>query len=69
MNYRINHMYCCASATPDGDPDITEAKWRMLPSHAQKIHEQCSHEPLTGEARHRLWISQGISAEFLFLFF
>ena len=69
INCIINHMYYCASTTPDGDPDIIEAKWRMLPLHAQNIHGQCTHEPLSGEARHRLWISQGVSEEFLFLFF
>ena len=30
INCIINHVYYCASTTPDGDPDIIEAKWRMF---------------------------------------
>ena len=50
INCIINHMYYCASTTPDGNPDIIEAKWRMLPLLSQNIHGQCTHEPLTEEA-------------------
>ena len=56
----MNHMYYLASTTPDGDPDVMEAKWRMLALHVQNIHDKCTHRELKGEARNRLWLIAGI---------
>ena len=55
----MNHMYFVASATPEGDPDVMERKWRMLALHVQNIHDKCTHRKLEGEARNRLWLIVG----------
>ena len=52
----VNHLYWCASSTPDGDPDLMEAKWRSLSNHIQDIHEghsetyqSCQHPALDSD--------------------
>ncbi|KAF3833164.1 hypothetical protein F7725_026829, partial [Dissostichus mawsoni] len=59
----IYHLYWTASSTPDGDPDVMEAKWQSMVNHVQDIHEHgtpafpcCAHPPLEGEARDKEWL-------------
>uniref|UniRef100_A0A671TX43 Uncharacterized protein n=1 Tax=Sparus aurata TaxID=8175 RepID=A0A671TX43_SPAAU len=59
----INHLYWAAASTPDGDPDVMEAKWNCMVNHVQDIHEHgtpaflsCAHPPLEGEARNKQWL-------------
>ncbi|KAI4828836.1 hypothetical protein KUCAC02_022908, partial [Chaenocephalus aceratus] len=59
----INHLYWTAASTPDGDPDVMEAKWQSMVNHVQDIHEHgtpafpcCAHPPLEGEARDKEWL-------------
>lgn len=62
----INHLYWTAASTPDGDPNVMEAKWRSMVNHVQDIHEHgdaafthCAHPPLEGEAREKEWLEPG----------
>lgn len=62
----INHLYWAAASTPDGDPDVMEAKWKSMVNHVQDIHEHgtpaflsCAHPPLEGEARNKQWLEPG----------
>lgn len=62
----INHLYWTAASTPDGDPDMMEAKWKSIVSHVQDIHKHgtpafpsCAHPPLEGEARNKEWLEPG----------
>ena len=34
----INHLYWCASSTPDGNGDIIEAKWLSVLNHIRNRH-------------------------------
>ncbi|CAM4276375.1 unnamed protein product [Leuciscus chuanchicus] len=59
----VNHLYWTAASTPDGDPDVMQAKWQSLVNHVQDIHEHdtpafpcCSHPPLEGEQRNKQWL-------------
>ncbi|KAJ4942396.1 hypothetical protein JOQ06_012262 [Pogonophryne albipinna] len=65
----INHLYWTAASTPDGDPDVMEAKWQSMVNHVQDIHEHgtpafpcCAHPPLEGEARDKEWLEPGTTA-------
>ncbi|KAF3842820.1 hypothetical protein F7725_001669 [Dissostichus mawsoni] len=62
----INHLYWTAASTPDGDPDVMEAKWQSMVNHVQDIHEHgtpafpcCAHQPLEGQARDKEWLEPG----------
>ena len=62
----INHLYWAAASTPDGDPDVMEAKWKSMVNHVQDILEHgtpaflsCAHPPLKGEARNKQWLEPG----------
>ena len=63
-----NHMYWCAASTPDGDGQMMQDKWKMLPLHIQNIHinqssdiyPSCGHGEQEGEARDRLWRQPGM---------
>ncbi|KAK1875808.1 THAP domain containing protein 10 [Dissostichus eleginoides] len=62
----INHLYWTAASTPDGDPDVMEAKWQSMVNHVQDIHEHgtpafpcCAHPPLEGQARDKEWLEPG----------
>ncbi|KAI4805509.1 hypothetical protein KUCAC02_010119 [Chaenocephalus aceratus] len=65
----INDLYWTAASTPDGDPDVMEAKWQSMVNHVQDIHEHgtptfpcCAHPPLEGEARDKEWLEPGTTA-------
>ncbi|KAK1888602.1 54S ribosomal protein L37 mitochondrial [Dissostichus eleginoides] len=62
----INHLYQTAASTPDGDPDVMEAKWQSMVNHVQDIHEHgtpafpcCAHPPLEGQAKDKEWLEPG----------
>uniref|UniRef100_A0A8C6UDD5 Uncharacterized protein n=1 Tax=Neogobius melanostomus TaxID=47308 RepID=A0A8C6UDD5_9GOBI len=62
----INHLYWTAASTPDGNPDVMEAKWASLVNHVQDIHSHenlwfpvCAHPNLEGEARNKQWLEPG----------
>lgn len=63
----LNHLYWCASSTPDGDGAVMSAKWQSLLYHLTDVHQgfdtpeftTCSHGDLTGEARHKKWMKEG----------
>ncbi|CAM4572695.1 unnamed protein product [Leuciscus chuanchicus] len=62
----INHLYWTAASTPDGNPDVMEAKWKSMVNHIQDIHEHdtpafpcCAHLPLEGEQRKKEWLEPG----------
>lgn len=64
----INHLYWTAASTPNGDPNVMEAKWRSMVNHVQDVHEHgdaafphCAHPPLEGEAREQEWLEPGIN--------
>ena len=62
-----NHIYWCAATTPDGNGEVMQAKWEMLPRHIQNIHthednplfSECGHGELEGDSRDRLWLTPG----------
>ena len=62
-----NHMYWWAATTPDGDGQLIQEKWKILPFHIQNIHEngssqlypECGHGELEGDSRNRLWLEPG----------
>ena len=62
-----NHMYWCAASTPDGNGQMMQEKWKILPFHIQNTHEnnnsqlypECGHGELQGEAKDRLWLEPG----------
>ena len=33
-----NHMYWCAASTPDGNGEMMQEKWKILPLHIQNEH-------------------------------
>ena len=61
-------MYWCAASTPDGDGEVMQEKWKILPLHIQNIHENndsgvysdCGHGELEGDAKDRLWLDPGV---------
>ena len=62
----VNHLYWTAASTPNGDPNVMEAKWQSMVNHVQDIHEHdspgfpsCEHLPLEGEARNKQWLEPG----------
>ena len=63
-----NHMYWCAASTPDGNGEVIQEKWKILPLHIQNIHvnaesdlyPECGHGNLQGDAADRLWLQPGI---------
>ncbi|XP_078028282.1 uncharacterized protein LOC144464625 [Epinephelus lanceolatus] len=62
----INHLYWTAASTPDGNPNIMQAKWESMVNHVLDIHEHdtptftcCAHPPLEGEARDKAWLEPG----------
>ena len=62
----VNHLYWTAASTPNGDPNVMEAKWQSMVNHVQDIHEHdspgfpsCAHLPLEGEARNKQWLEPG----------
>ena len=63
-----NHMYWCAASTPDGDGQLMQEKWKILPLHIQNIHKnneretypECGHGELEGESQNRLWLEPGM---------
>uniref|UniRef100_A0AAV2J5H9 Transposase n=1 Tax=Knipowitschia caucasica TaxID=637954 RepID=A0AAV2J5H9_KNICA len=62
----INHLYWTAASTPDGNPEVLEAKWTSLVNHVQDIHTHkspwfpvCAHPPLEGETREKQWLEPG----------
>ena len=69
-----NHMYWCAASTPDGNRQLMQEKWKMLPLHIENIHSnpnndvysECGHGELEGEARDRLWLQPGMPLTGLF---
>ena len=69
-----NHMYWCAASTPDGNGQLMQEKWKMLPLHIENIHSnpnndvysECGHGELEGEARDRLWLQPGMPLTGLF---
>lgn len=70
----VNHLYWTAASTPDGDPDVMEAKWKSMVNHVQDIHEHstpafpsCAHPPLEGEARKKEWLEPGTTSSILCL--
>lgn len=58
----VNHMYWCAASTPDGDGEVMKAKWQIVASHTQNIHENpnCAHGILEGDSSDRLWLERGL---------
>lgn len=65
----INHLYWTAASTPDGNPEVMDAKWRSMLSHIQDIHQhdtpafpRCAHPPLEGEQRNKEWLEPGSTA-------
>ena len=63
----LNHLYWTAASTPDGNPDVMEAKWKSLVNHLQDIHEHdmpafpaCYHPPLRDQDRDKQWLVPGI---------
>ena len=66
-----NHMYWCAATTPDGNGQMMQEKWKILPLHIQNIHTntqsqlhpQCGHGQLQGDAANRLWLQPGRSRD------
>ena len=63
-----NHIYWCAPSTPDGNGQVMQEKWKMLPLHIQNIHvnvesgvyPECGHGNLEGDAADPLWLQPGI---------
>lgn len=63
-----NHMYWCAASTPDGNGQLMQEKWKILPFHIQDIHAntdsqlypECGHGELEGDAKNRLWLEPGV---------
>ncbi|XP_054773944.2 uncharacterized protein LOC129282034 [Lytechinus pictus] len=58
-----NHVYWCASSTPDGDGEVMVAKFKSILNHMRNIHENhsdvypaCSHGENHGQ---REWMRQG----------
>jgi solute carrier family 8 (sodium/calcium exchanger) len=59
-----NHLYWCASSTPDGDPDLMVAKWLSVDNHIHNVHEghdselfpRCDHEQIDETMRRKKWI-------------
>ncbi len=35
----VDHLHWTSASTPDGDPDVIEAKWQSMVNHVQDIHE------------------------------
>ncbi len=63
-NYKSSLLEC--SPTPDGNPDVMEAKWTNMVNHVQDIHDHdsplfpsCAHPELEGEARDKEWLQPG----------
>ncbi|XP_041474440.1 uncharacterized protein LOC121423188 isoform X2 [Lytechinus variegatus] len=61
-----NHVYWCASSTPDGDGDIIVAKFQSILNHIRNVHENhgelypsCSHGE---DYERREWMTQGSKA-------
>ena len=62
-----NHMYWCAASTPDGNGEVIQEKWKILPLHIQNIHvnaesdlyPECGRGNLQGDAADRLWLRPG----------
>ncbi|XP_077985945.1 uncharacterized protein LOC144440449 [Glandiceps talaboti] len=63
-----NHLYWCASSTPDGDPDLMLAKWLSIDNHIHDVHEnhdsslfpRCDHEDIPESvSRKKKWIKPG----------
>ncbi len=62
----VNHLYWMATSTPNGDPDVMEAKWQSMINQCSGHHEHntpafpcCAHPPLEGEARVKEWLEPG----------
>ncbi|CAM4569352.1 unnamed protein product [Leuciscus chuanchicus] len=62
----INHLYWTAASTPDGNPEVMEAKWKSMVNHIQDIHKHdtpafpcCAHLPLEGEQWKKEWLEPG----------
>lgn len=63
----IRHLYWCAATTPDGNPDVMEAKWVSITEHIRNKHtdfqsehyRQCSHGVLVGRERKKKWMKIG----------
>jgi len=61
-------MYWCAATTPDGNGQMMQEKWKILPLHIQNIHtnaqsdlhKECGHGQLEGDAANRLWLQPGM---------
>lgn len=71
----INHLYWTAASTPDGNPEVMDAKWKSMLSHIQDIHEhdtpafpRCAHPPLEGEQRNKEWLEPGMKYVNFFFF-
>ena len=59
----VNHLYWCASSTPDGNPDMMLAKWLSLDNHVVNIHTghgalfpQCEHAAMCENGRENKWL-------------
>ena len=60
-------MYWCAASTPDGNGQMMQEKWKILPFHIQDVHKnnscqlypECRHGELEGDAKDRLWLEPG----------
>ena len=53
-----NHLYWCASSTPDGDGEVIKAKWTSLINHVQNVHEvpKCVHQPINPSEDRKKWL-------------
>lgn len=38
----INHLYWCASSTPDGNRDVVGAKWLSVVNHVKNVHRHAN---------------------------
>ena len=63
----INHLYWCASSTPDGDGAVMLAKWNSLPNHLLNKHTdhddalfpECLHDDIPTPGRKKKWLKAG----------
>ncbi|XP_065894356.1 uncharacterized protein [Dysidea avara] len=65
----INHLYWCASTTPDDDSELVQAKWLSLDNHVHDVHRRhstkfpkCSHGRLRRQERKKKWFKRHTKA-------
>ncbi|XP_071834545.1 uncharacterized protein [Apostichopus japonicus] len=65
-----NHLYWCASSSPDGDGGVMAAKWASVVNHIMNIHVHenplfpvCSHPRLDAEGRLKVWVQNVLDSK------